>query len=132
MKAQKKVECKFELNQDQYLNIGQNNLNYQKMIANYLLSSVKIVKKNKSRQEYKIRTTSLNGNLVLENYLNRFPLFGSKYLDYRDWIKVLDLFKQGKFKHKSNIEEMSSIKSGMNDRRTVFNWDHLNGFYNLD
>ena len=87
---------------------------------------------NKPKPEYRVRTTSLNGNLVLENYLNTFPLFGSKYLDYKDWLKVLEYFKAGQFKHKTYIEEIILIKSNMNDSRTVYIWDHLNNFYNLD
>jgi len=59
-------------------------------------------------------------------------LFGSKYLDYKDWIKVLDKFKSDQFKNKLNIEEIIFIKSCMNDVRTVFTWNHLNKFYNLD
>ena len=87
---------------------------------------------DKPLPQYRVRTTNLNGNLVLENYLNTFPLFGSKYLDYRDWIKVLEFFKKGKFNYNTNIEEVISIKSNMNDARTIFTWDHLNKFYNLD
>lgn len=127
-----KVECKFELVQSQKDHNDRSNLDFLEIIANFLLSSVKTTRVNRPKPEYRIRTTSLNGNLVLENYLNTFPLFGSKYLDYKDWIKVLYFFKQGQFKHKSKMEEIISIKSSMNDRRTIFNWDHLNKFYNLD
>jgi hypothetical protein len=61
-------------------------------------------------------------------------LFGSKYLDYKDWIKVLDKFKSGQFKHKSKFDEIYFylMKTCMNDARTVFTWDHLNKFYKLD
>ena len=79
---------------------------------------------NKPKPEYRVRTTSLKGNLVLENYLETFPLFGSKHLDYKDWLKVLDFFKSGQFKYKDNIEKIILIKSCMNDKRTVFIWDH--------
>lgn len=127
-----RVECKFELSQRQIDHNGRNNLYFLEFIANFLLSSVKAIRVDKPKSEYRVRTTSLNGNLVLENYLNTFPLFGSKYLDYKDWIKVLDYFKLGTFKHKIYIEEIISIKSNMNDARTVFTWDHLNKFYNLD
>jgi len=127
-----KVECKFELSQRQIDHKGNNYLDFLEIIAKFLLSSVKTIRVNKPNSRYRVRTTSLNGNLILENYLNTFPLFGSKYLDYKDWIKVLDKFKSGKFKHKSNIEEIILIKSCMNDARTVFTWDHLNKFYNLD
>lgn len=127
-----RVECKFELTQRQIDHNGKNNLDFLEIIAKFLLSSVKVIRVDKPQPQYRIRTTSLNGNLVLENYLNTFSLFGSKYLDYKDWIKVLDYFKLGKFKHKTNIEEIISIKSNMNDARTVFTWDHLIKFYNLD
>lgn len=127
-----RVECKFELNQRQTDHIGNNNLEFLEIIANLLLSSVKTIRVNKPKSEYRVRTTSLNGNLILENYLRIFPLFGIKHLDYKDWVKVLDYFKSGTFKHKSKIEEISSIKSCMNDARTNFTWDHLNKFYNLD
>jgi hypothetical protein len=127
-----RVECKFELSQRQVDHNGNNNLEFLEIIANFLLSSVKATRVDKSKPEYRVRTTSLNGNLVLENYLTMFPLFGSKHLDYKDWIKVLDYFKLGTFKHKSKIEEIISIKTCMNDARTDFTWDHLNKFYNLD
>ena len=101
------------------------------MSAHLLLSSVKAIRMNKPKPEYRVRTTSLKGNLVLETYLERFPLFGSKFLDYKDWVKVLDFFKSGQFKHKDKIEQIILIKSCMNDKRTVFIWDHLNKIYNL-
>ena len=127
-----KVECKFELSQRQIDHNGNNNLNFLEIIAKFLLSSVKSIRIDKPKPEYRVRTTSLNGNLILENYLNLFPLFGSKYLDYKDWIKILDYFKSGRFKHKNNIKKIIIIKSNMNNARINFTWDHLNKFYNLD
>ena len=130
--ADPRVECKFELSQRQNDHNMRSNLNFLEIIANFLFSSVKAVRQNKPKPEYRVRTTSLNANLVLETYLETFPLFGSKHLDYKDWIKVLDYFKSGQFKHKDNIEKIILIKSCMNDNRTVFIWDHLKKFYNLD
>ena len=127
-----RVECKFELSQRQIDHNSRNNLIFLDFIAKFLLTSVKETKVKKPKPEYRLRTTSLNGNLILENYLNKFPLFGSKYLDYKDWIKVLDFFKSGNFKHQNIFEKVIFIKSCMNDNRTVFTWNHLNKFYNLD
>jgi intein/homing endonuclease len=127
-----KVNCKFELSHRQIDHKGNNNLDFLEFIAKFLLSSVNTAKVIKPNPEYKVRTISLNANLILENYLNTFPLFGRKYLDYKDWIKVLDKFKSGQFKPKSNIEEIKLIKSCMKDNRTIFNWDHLSKFYHLD
>ena len=126
-----KVECKFELSQSQNDPNSRSKLNFLEIIAHFLVSSVKAIRMNKPKPEYRVRTTSLKGNLVLETYLERFPLFGSKFLDYKDWVKVLDFFKSGQFKHKDKIEQIILIKSCMNDKRTVFIWDHLNKIYNL-
>ena len=59
-------------------------------------------------------------------------MFSNKYLDFKDWINVLNYFKSGQFKFNIYIEEIILIKSKMNNKRTDFNWDHLNKFYNLD
>ena len=127
-----RVECKFELSQSQKDHELESKLLFMNNLAEFLLTSVKVVRKNKPKPEYRVRTTNLKGNLILENYLNLFPLFGSKYLDYKDWIKVLNYFKQSQFKHSLNIDKIIEIKSCMNNKRTVFNWDHLNKFYDLD
>jgi hypothetical protein len=137
-----RVECKFELSQsqkDHKFNSNANRLSncvaklvFMEKLAEFLLSSVKSIREDRAKPEYRVRTNSLKANLVLENYLNQYPLFGSKYLDYKDWIKVLDYFRQGKFDHKFHISKIIEIKSCMNDKRTVFIWNHLNKFYNLD
>jgi hypothetical protein len=61
-------------------------------------------------------------------------LFGTKFLDFQDWVKVLNLFRRsaGKMNHKLNMSEVKLIKSQMDDNRTVFIWDHLQNFYNLN
>ena len=58
-------------------------------------------------------------------------MFGTKYLDSIDWIKVVDLFNNGKHKTELDKENILNIKSNMNDKRTVFTWDHLQNFYKL-
>ena len=35
---------------------------------------------------------SLKTNLIIVNYLNEYPLFGSKFLDYNNWKEILNLF----------------------------------------
>lgn len=127
-----KMECKFELSQRQIDHNGNNNLSFLELIAELLLTNVKAIRLNKPNPEYRLRTTNLKANIILETYLERYPLYGSKYLDYKDWQKVLEIFKLGEHKQKHGIEKIISIKLGMNDRRTVLIWNHLNNFYNLD
>ena len=125
-----KLECKLELTQRQNDQNGRNNLYFLEEIAKLFLTTVKLFKTNTNYPEYRIRTTSLKGNLAVENYLLKFPLFSTKFLDFNDWLKVLDYFKLGQ--HYDSIKEISNIKSNMHDNRVMFIWDHLQNFYKLD
>jgi len=127
-----KVECKFELSQSQKNHNGESSLYFLENIAELLSTIVNSIRIDKPNPEYKVRTTNLRGNLCLESYLTNYPLFGAKYLDFKSWTEVLNLFKAGKFDHKSNMQKVIHIKSNMNDKRTVFVWDHLKNFYSLN
>jgi hypothetical protein len=127
-----KVECKFELSQIQNDHRGNNNLFFLEEIAKLLITSVKSIRMNTLHPQYRVRTTNIRANIVLENYLSVYPLFGIKYLDYIDWLKVLSLFKNGEHKNKTGIEKLNFIKLNMNDKRTIFIWDHLKNFYKLE
>jgi hypothetical protein len=127
-----KVECKFELSQRQNDHRGHNNLFFLEEIAKLLITSVKSIRMNTLHPQYRVRTTNIRANIVLENYLTAYPLFGSKYLDCIDWLKVLNLFKNGEHKNKKGIEKLNFIKLNMNDKRTIFIWDHLKNFYKLE
>lgn len=130
----KKLECKLEISQrqnDKFSGpLGNNSLYLLEEIAKLFLTTVKPIRTETKFPQYRIRTTSLKGNLCVENYLLNFPLFGTKYLDSMDWLKVLGYFKSGQ--HYDNIEQICNIKANMNDNRTIFIWDHLQKFYKLD
>lgn len=125
-----KLECKLEISQRQNDKNGNNNLFFLEEIATLFLTVVKPFRIETKFPQYRIRTTSLKGNLCVENYLLHFPLFGSKYLDSMDWLKVVDYFKSGQ--HYLNIEQIYNIQANMNNNRTIFIWDHLQTFYKLD
>lgn len=129
-----KIECKFELSQKQKEG-NKDNLFFLEEIAVSLDSVVKPFRIESNNPQYRIRTTNLKANLAVIDYLTQYPLFGSKFLDYKDWAKVVDMFatvKKGSFNHKDNMDYVKQIKSNMNDKRTVFVWDHLQNFYNLN
>ena len=124
-----KIECKFELSQRQKDHLGYNNELFLANIANFLNVPLKNTREYTPNPQYRLRTASLESNLKLVNYLNEFPLFGSKYLDYNNWKEILNLFNP-KFKYsQENIDKVLNLKAGMNDNRTIFIWDHLNKFY---
>ena len=91
-----KIECKFELCKRQIDHKGHDNIYFLEEIARFLNTTVKKVRINTKHPEYRVITVNLKGNINLEKYFNNFPLYGCKYLDCLDWLKVLSLFKSGK------------------------------------
>uniref|UniRef100_UPI0021158680 hypothetical protein n=1 Tax=Aspergillus sclerotioniger TaxID=319627 RepID=UPI0021158680 len=126
-----KYECKLEISQTQTNHKGFSNQEFLKKIADFFYTKVKETRLNKSSPEYRVRTTNLQGNNQAKNYLIKYPLFGTKYLDSKDWMKVVDLFNHGEHKTELGKQKIINIKSNMNDKRTVFTWDHLQNFYKL-
>ncbi len=126
-----KIECKFELSQRRKDENQRDNFFLNK-IAICFESLVKLIRNDSNNPQYRVRTTNLKGNLAVVDYLTIYPLFGTKYSDYKDWVRVVQLFKEKPCNHKANMVYVKSIKSGMNDKRTLFVWDHLQNFYNLN
>jgi len=127
----KKIACSLEITQSQRIIDldGNNNFNVLSLIGKYLLCQVKETKSKSKNTQHRIRTTSLAGNIVLKNYLLKYPLFSSKYLDSKDWMEVLNYFENKE--HRNKYNEIIQIKTSMNDRRTFFHWNHLKNFYKL-
>lgn len=75
------VQKTVSLNNDSFLN------NMTK-ISQFLLCNLKTTTRSKHPQ-YSARTANLKGNLVVKEYLNKYPLFSGKYLDFLAWEKVL-------------------------------------------
>ena len=133
------VECRFELSQAQKTPIrssvaeyggGLSNYNFMKNIGTILGSSFREVRGDSKHPQYLVRTINLTSNIKLESYLDKYPLFSSKFLNYKDWLKVLEYKKIRKYDTDS-IEKIIEIKNGMNNKREVFIWDHLQRFYKL-
>lgn len=126
-----KVECKFVIVQSRVDHNKNDKIAILESIASFLCTTVKKTRENKPKPEYSVRTVNLLGNLKLKNYLDKFPLFSSKYLDYMDWLKVLEFFIK-KEKLRDFFEKVIFVKSGINSQRKLFNWDHLKNFYSLE
>jgi len=63
-------------------------------------------------------------HIIVRNYFDRFPLYSSKYLAYKDWCRVQDLYI-GTSLNKEVIDEIIAIKNQFNSKRRVFNFSHL-------
>ena len=101
-------------------------------IAEFLESSVKVVRTDRKNPEYKIRTVNQKGHFVLCSYLNQYPLFSSKYSNFKDWSRAFQVFKNSKRKTAEKIKQIIDIKSGMNTEKSFWNCDHLKNFYTRD
>jgi hypothetical protein len=53
-------------------------------IAISLYSVVKPIRIDSKNPQYRIRTTNLKANLAVVDYLTKYPLFGTKFLDFND------------------------------------------------
>jgi hypothetical protein len=78
------------------------------------------------RNYYIIDASSELWKRVLRDYLDRFPLLSSKFLDYRCWCKGSDLIDAKLHMTLEGLTQIDNLKQNMNSNRTCFNWDHLN------
>lgn len=126
-----KLECKLEISQRREHHKGYDNFYFLSYIAEFLETDVKKIRSDKPKPEYRVRTTNLKGNIKVKNYLLQFPLFGTKHLDSLDWMEIVDMFGKKEHNTDKGKKKIVKIKSGMNNFRTDFTWDHLQNFYNL-
>jgi len=78
-----------------------------------------------------VATSKLSKSIVID-YLTRFPLYSSKFLDYSDWKKanliLMNISKKNIVDNKNAFEDYNEVlllKNSMNNKRINFNWDHL-------
>jgi len=105
-------------------NINSNNL--MSSIAEFLQVKLNSRLQKKTGNSYWRITSSSKWSIkVLIDYLNVYPLLSSKYLDYKDWEKAASFFLNSTHTLIRNKEIILNLKNGMNNKRTVYNWDHL-------
>lgn len=93
-------------------------------IAQFLGTSLSTSNHN-GVQYFLISATSTKARLVIANYFAVYPLFGSKRLNFQDWLICHNLIKDKKHTFPEGRELALKLKSGMNSKRTYLNWDHL-------
>ena len=61
------------------------------------------------------------------NYFNKFPLFSSKYLAFKDWSYVVEQsrLRAGKVLTSKEISEIEIIKAQFNSKRKSYDFSHL-------
>lgn len=123
-----RVECVFEFELAQTTFLGHSTKDCLLSLADLFKSSVKETKTGTKHPKYRVKTTSLAGNMEIEKYLEKFPLFGKKHLDFKDWSQVLQSFKE-KQSNDKKLKIAKEMRGRMNDNRKEFTWNHLQNFY---
>lgn len=112
-----------EITQTRITHYGYSTLELMKIISSFLEVNLELTREDRKYPQYRIRTSSVKTNIKIRDYLNKYPLQSTKYLDFNDWAKILNCFEQNT--HKENKDRIIKIKNQMNQYRTEFNWNHL-------
>jgi hypothetical protein len=114
---------------------GYDQLYWGSCISSYLdttLYSRSREREGKLYSSFTVMAHSDKSNRTIIEYFNRYPLLSSKYLDYKDWERVVDMkrIKKGTLEYTDMLKEVEKLKAGMNNKRRVSNWEHLNWITN--
>lgn len=64
-------------------------------------------------------------HLKVRAYFDRFPMYSSKYLAYKDWCHVQDVRASADILSKEQIRHVKHIKSQFNSKRLIYDFTHL-------
>ena len=96
-------------------------------VASFLNCSLLTRKQKSTGNEYYTLTASSRISLqIVKDYLEKYPLFSSKYLDYKDWKEIVILILNNKHYTEKGLIKTDSVRNSMNRQRTYFDWTHLN------
>jgi hypothetical protein len=99
------------------------------LISKSLLVNLTTSIHNKNKEYFLISLSSQQARLNLVKYLNKYPLFTSKFLNYKDWCECHYLIIDKTHLTNKGIEIALLKKSQMNNNRISYNWDHLSKLY---
>lgn len=138
----KRVQAFFriELRQNYHreVSIDQGGTSYFKIldkVARYLdinLYSRSREQKDKIFYSYMVIAHSFKSHKKIIEYLDRYPLYSSKYLAYKDWKYVVEQInlRNGKPLTAEDILEIQKIKAQFNNNRKQFDFSHLDSINN--
>ena len=83
------------------------------------------IQKSTGNKYYTLTASSKISLEIIIKYLDVYPLFSSKYLDYLDWKEIALLILYNRHYTEEGLIKTDSVRNSMNRKRTYFNWDHL-------
>lgn len=96
------------------------------LIAEFYNTKLSLRQQARTNREYFIVSASSQKSLrIIIDYLEDHFLLSSKYLDYRDWAKAVNLILTNLHYTEEGIAQIDKLKNNMNRNRTKFDWDHL-------
>jgi len=126
------ILCKFALEQRMIFPKTNENLN---IILNSICNKLDVKLNIRTRKADRYKTTTKSYYLIrvdhqksirkLINYLEEYPLLTSKRMDYLDWSSAFDIILNKNHFSVKGSEKILEYKKSMNNKRTYFNWDHL-------
>jgi hypothetical protein len=124
----KKISCRLRIEQRMYEPLTK--ISYFDIlteIAIFLSCNLKTRKQVSTGNEYfNLTASSRKSLLIIITYFKSFPLYSSKYLDYKDWEEAANLILEKDHYTEQGIARIDIIRDNINLKRTYFNWDHLN------
>ena len=124
----KQISCKFSL--EQRMIYPKTKISYKlilEKIAIFLNAKLAIRNRENYKNSYfiiKVENQKSTNNLI--NYLDKYPLLSSKFLDYLEWKKSFSLILNKTHMTDEGKKIIFSSKNSMNSKRIYFNWNHLN------
>ena len=127
----RKVSCRLRIEQrmqdpvsgDSYFNV----LNEIALFLNCRLLTR--IQKSTNNEYYTLAASNRVSISTIVDYFSRFSLFSSKYLDYKDWEKIVLLMLDNKHYTDKGLSQVESVRSRINTQRTHFDWQHLDKLF---
>jgi hypothetical protein len=73
-----------------------------------------------------IELNSFSRMQILVNYFNVYPLLTTKHNDYVNFKEAFNIIKANQHLTPEGKNTILNLKNGMNRKRTLYNWNHLN------
>lgn len=127
----RKISCRLRIEQrmlDPVTNISYSDILTD--IANFLNCNLLTRNQKATGNQYYTLTASSRISLeIIINYLEKYPLYSSKYLDYKDWQTIVLLVLNNQHYTEEGTNKTEYVRNNMNKQRTYFNWDHLDKLF---
>ena len=120
-----RINVRFSLYQRMISKSGMSYEPIMDCIAKFLNTKLRRITKKNNKTYFYIDIIGIHNNNLLKNYLDKYPLFSSKYLDYLNWKEALIIIENKFHLNEYGVKNIKFLKSNMNNSRWRFNWNHL-------